>query len=99
MESSGKGFAPDILTPSLLMFRTSRLTFRLTRAARSDDTPERGDTRRARARLVRRVQPGVIRLVERGLLTDEAHDDGSGARFTPGRRATRAAPSQLRARN
>src|SRR2546430_2208751 len=48
-----------------------RLTFRLTRAARSHDTPERGNTGHARAGPVRRVQPGVIRLVERGLLTDE----------------------------
>src|SRR2546430_2957078 len=63
-------------------------TFRLTRAARSHDTPERGNTGHARAGPVRRVQPGVIRLVERGLLTDEAQDAGSDVRFTPGRRAT-----------
>src|SRR5437899_1760786 len=70
-------------------------TFRLTRAARSHDTPERGNTGHARARPVRRVQPGVIRLVERGLLTDEAQDAGSDIRFTPSRRATQPRPASL----
>src|SRR5438093_1014323 len=74
-------------------------TFRLTRAARSHDTPERGNTGHARARPVRRVQPGVIRLVERGLLTDEAQDAGSDVRFTPGRRATPAAPASFASAN
>src|SRR2546430_69411 len=74
-------------------------TFRLTRAARSHDTPERGNTGHARAGPVRRVQPGVIRLVERGLLTDEAQDAGSDVRFTPGRRATPAAPASFASAN
>src|SRR5437867_3326163 len=48
---------------------------------------------------VRRVKPGVIRLVERGLLTDEAQDAGSDVRFTPGRRATPAAPASFASAN
>ena len=48
---------------------------------------------------MRRVQPGVIRLVERGLLTDEAQDAGSDVRFTPGRRATPAAPASFASAN
>src|SRR3989442_1597792 len=65
----------------------------------ANDTSERGNTGHARARPVRRVQPGAIRLVERGFLTDEGQDDGSDLRFTPSRRATRAEPNQLRARD
>jgi hypothetical protein len=48
----------------------ARLTFRLTRAARSHDAPERGNTGHARAGPVRRVQPNVIPPVERARLTD-----------------------------
>src|SRR2546426_8326261 len=75
------------------------LTFRLTRAARSHDTSERGNTGHARAGPVRRVRPGVIRLVDRGFLTDEAQDAGSDVRFTPGRRATPAAPASFASAN
>ena len=73
------------------------LTVRLTRAARSHDTPKRGNTGHARACPVRRVQPDVIRLVERGLLTD----DNARRRIRPSMhtkpRTTHAVPSQLHA--
>src|SRR3989442_1149173 len=61
------------------------------RSAGTRGTRERGP--------VRRVQPGVIRLVERGLLTDEAQDAGSDVRFTPGRRATPAPPASFASAN
>ena len=70
------------------------LTVRLTRAARSHDTPERGHTGHARAGPVRRVQPNVIPLVERGFLTDGRHDYSSEVRFTTGRaRLSRTTPA------
>jgi hypothetical protein len=46
---------------------------------------------------VRRVQPNVIPLVERGFLTDKSRDEASTFRFTTGR-ARHLPPKQLGAR-
>ena len=79
----------------LVSSSSARITVRLTRAARSHDTPKRGNTGHARAGPVRRVQPDVIRLVERGLLTD----DSARRRIRPSMhtkpRTTHVVPRQL----
>ena len=75
--------------------RAVRITVRLTRAARSHDTPERGHTGHARAGSVRRVQANVIRPVERARLTDNNARRGFRRSMHTQPRTPHAVPSHL----